>query len=244
MKILGVWYSTSQIHRKIMASSLESIQKAQSYSKAGEIDVDVRTCVWSPLGDINPFPETIAWFKLGVHLGIAMQILQVALDWDADRRFRDADSDCGGCVLALLEHDVLYPHDYFNKTAQAFRDNPLSIAVSHRDYIGMNQTGYLALNQRDEPLHQSAFRLVNGIDNFMRVVKGCIVNGAVCLEPDNKEGFARLENAGGRPSVHMNNSRHFTSHYNVFAKDSCGLTDHPYWGNFRKYYPEGEHQVA
>ena len=61
-------------------------------------------------------------------------------------------------VVCFLEHDVLYPPDYFDRVAQTFRQNPGANVVSNLDYEGLNSTGWLAVKDRHEPMHQLSMR--------------------------------------------------------------------------------------
>ncbi len=38
----------------------------------------------------------------------------------------------------------------------------------------------------------------------------------------------------------MNHSRHFTNHHECYESDARGAESHPYWGDFRQYYPKDE----
>jgi hypothetical protein len=104
----------------------------------------------------------------------------------------------------------------------------------------MNQTGWLDVNQRHEPLHQLSMRFQEGIRHLEEVAKSCIRDGAALLEPDDKSVFVEIPFKGDRPSCHINHSKHFTSHFRIYQSHSQGKTSHPYWGNFREYYPEEE----
>jgi hypothetical protein len=229
-RLLGCWYSTSQIAPKILQASLESIRRACDQSRFSQ--PHVATCVWQPISG-NPFREHIAKHQLFNHLGIALQIQRIFAEEGASQ----FDAVC------FLEHDVLYPHDYFDRVGVEFsRDRHVPI-VSHLDYIGLNHTGWLDVTCRQDPLHQISLRAPFAVEHLRRIIDTCNREGACCLEPDDKSQFRRLPFVGEAPSVHINHGRNFTSHFNCFAPDSHGQTTHPYWGDFRQYYPDGEQDI-
>lgn len=224
MKILGCWYSNNGINSKILRASLESIKKAKDAYK----DANVVTCNWSHNQD-NPFEEHITLYKMGVHLGIILQILRIFYEEEKKGNKYDA--------VSFLEHDVLYPDDYFSRVKEGFKSNPLT--VINLDYIGMNQTGWLDVIQRDEPMHQFSMQYSAAIRHFDLLIREAVMNGNVYLE-HSKSSTIRIPFKGDKPSCHINHSKHFTNHYDCYAKDSGEKVIHPYWGDFKKYYPEGE----
>jgi hypothetical protein len=232
MRLLGCWYSNNALDPKILGASLNSIARAKDSSEGAE--VEVRTCTWRVLPG-SPFPGYITHFRLPVHLGIAMQMLKVV--YEEERAGRDYDA------MLFLEHDVLYPHDYFDRVAAAFQAGPELQGVSNRDYIGLNETGWVQVHTRHEPMHQLSLRCGFARAHLETVLKNCILDGAALLEPDDKSKFGRLPFVGERPCVHVNHSGHFTTHFKIYETDSHGLTVHPYWGDFRDYYPEGEKSI-
>ena len=231
MKILGCWYSNNEIHPKILQSSLKSISRAKQESNE---DVNVVTCNWSAVKN-NPFEEHITLYKMGVHLGIILQILRVFCE--EEKKNNDYDAVC------FLEHDVLYPHDYFDRVAKAFLDNPPAQVVSNLDYIGMNETGWLKVKCRQEPMHQRSFRYFDAKEHMSLLIKEAVLNGNVILEGNH---FLQVEipYQGHAPSCHINHSKHFTSHFNCYERNSGGVVEHPYWGNFEKYYPKNEKSMT
>jgi hypothetical protein len=224
MQILGCWYSNSGIHPKIIRSSLDSIKKARDSYK----DVNIVSCNWEHIKD-NPFEEHITLYKMGVHLGIILQILRIFYEEEKKGNKYDA--------VSFLEHDVLYPEDYFHRVEEGFRSNPQT--VINLDYIGMNQTGWLDVIQRDEPMHQFSFQYSSALKHFDLLLKRAVMDGNVVLEA-NKYSAIRIPFKGDKPSCHINHSKHFTNHYDCYSKNSNGKVIHPYWGDFKKYYPEGE----
>ncbi|MCL4285524.1 MAG: hypothetical protein KJZ62_10535 [Fimbriimonadaceae bacterium] len=232
MRILGCWYSTNAIHEKILRSSIATLDRAVDQSRIAE--PTVRTCTWQ-LIPWSPFVGWEAHFRLGVHFGIVLQVLRIF--YEEQSRGEEYDAVC------FLEHDVLYPEDYFDRVANALLSNPDKVGVSHLDYIGLNHTGWLEVTSRHDPMHEISLRYEKALEHFENLCRECALRGAALLEPEDKSTLVRIPYLGERPSCHINHSRHFTTHYNCYAKDSGGQTEHPYWGDFENYYPKGEKSV-
>jgi hypothetical protein len=197
--------------------------------------VEVRTSTWEDVPS-NPFRGYKTFFRLGVHFGIVIQILRAIYEEERAGESYDA--------VVFLKHDVLYPHDYFDRVAAAFEGNPKAPGVSNLDYIGLNHTGWVDVHTRHEPMHELSMRFGTAKDHFEAVLKKCVLEGAELLEPHDKSAFARLPFVGERPCCHINHTRHFTSHYNICESDSKALTVHPYWCRFRTYYPVEERALT
>lgn len=114
MKVLGCWYSHFDPGERVgnavlLKHSLASIAKAVAASESAE--ATVKTCVWTPLGGMNRFEEFATFHRHPNHMGIAQQILRVL--YEVEEAGESYDYVC------LLEHDVMYPHDYFDRIVQA-----------------------------------------------------------------------------------------------------------------------------
>ncbi len=237
MKILGIWYSNNSAPVKVLKASLDSIKRAADLSRA---DVTVVTCPWeSILG--NPFDEFVAPSNCRTgpgHLNIVRQQQQCVRYFEKMIRDREAD------VICFLEHDVLYPPDYFDRVQQTFRQHSWAIVVSNLDYEGMNATGWLAVRERHEPMHQLSLRYDVAIANLERAEADCKRQGWAFLEPnhDDEPGraaqWARTRVKGVMPSIHINHTAgRLTSHgETVFHPTSGGKTYHPFWGDFAQYW--------
>jgi len=225
MKILGCWYSNNAAHPHILNCSLQSVKKAMDTHGS----TNVVTCNWVKIPN-NPFEEHITLYKMSNHLGIILQMLRII--HEEERKGHKYD------VVSFLEHDVLYPDDYFVRVQEGFRSNPQ--VVINLNYIGMNQTGWLDVVRRDEPMHQFSFRYQAARKHLDSVMGEAITKGSVYLE-NGKFSAIRIPFKGDKPSCHINNSHHFTNHYDCYAKKSKGQDFHPYWGDFRQYYPIGEY---
>ncbi|HVW03109.1 MAG TPA: hypothetical protein VHB77_22300 [Planctomycetaceae bacterium] len=232
MNILGLWYSHCGINRHILLSSLRAIERAVQLS--GACRPRVVCCVWEPIAD-NPFSELIHHHPMANHLGIAMQIARIL--WEEQAAGRDYDAVC------FLEHDVLYPHNYFDLTAEALRQHPEAPGVFNHDYIGLNQTGFLkTLDRGEPPLHQLSMRHAFALEHVERLIRECICGGWRIVEPTHAlSRFAIRPELGIAPAVHINQSKPFTSHFNCFER--TGTPTHPYWGEAVQHYPAEEHDA-
>jgi len=232
VKILGCWYSNCGINKKIMNASLKSIHNAVSASNVST--PNVVTCNWSKLQN-NPFKEHITLYPLPVHMGIVLQMLKILYE----------EKKCGNTydIISFLEHDVLYPLDYFDRVSKAFTDNEGVKRISNMDYIGINETGFLAVVCRQEPMHQLSFEYNFGFQHIENLMKSAIINGNVMLENcDCKK--VQIPYNGEKPSCHINHSKHFTSHFNCYEKKSSIGQIHPYWGDCSKFYPKNEKSMT
>lgn len=224
LKMLGVWYSNNSAPAPLLKHSLDSIARAKTLSRT---PVEVSTCVWESIPG-NPFPEILAAYKAGPgHLNIVRQIRQAIGDRKPD-------------VVCMLEHDVLYPPDYFDRVAMAFRRNPHANVISNLDYEGLNATGWLAVRERQDCMHQMAFRYPALAANLDRAEADCIAQGWCEIEPkEGRETWARIPPRGVMPSVHVNHDGgRISSHGEVvFNQHSGGKTNHPFWGQHSAYWP-------
>lgn len=199
LKVLGVWYSNNSAPPPLLQKSLGTIKRAADLSRA---DVRVVTCPWEPIPD-NPFPETLATFKNGPgHLNIVRQQRQAI---DFGRHGEGPGEAFVPDVVCFLEHDVLYPPDYFDRVAKAFVQNPAAPVVSNLDYEGLNAAGWLAVRERHEPLHQLSMRYDVALANLDRAEAEAVASGQCLLEPQgDRKDWARLPPRGRMPSVHVN----------------------------------------
>lgn len=232
-KVLGVWYSNNSAPQLILNASLLTIKRAADLSRA---NVTVVTCPWVHI-EGNPHHEVIATYKNGPgHLNIARQQLQAILAAESLSTKPD--------IVCFLEHDVMYPPDYFDRVAKTFMQNPQANVVSNLDYEGLNASGWLRVKERHEPLHQLSMRYETAIANVHRSIGEAESTGSCLLEPQgDRVDWARIPPKGTMPSIHINHAKRFTSHGEVvFHQASGGVIHHQFWGDFRQWWP-GEAQM-
>lgn len=248
LKVLGIWYSNNAAPPKVLKASLDSIKRAADLSRA---DVAVVTCPWEPI-EGNPFAvgiprfgETLAKFKDGPgHLNIVRQQKQCIQSYRHEysvRNGRNWHSVPMPDVICFLEHDVLYPPDYFDRVAKALRENPAAPVVSNLDYIGLNGTGWLQVKERHEPMHQLSMRYDFAVANLDRCEQEVLATGICLLEPQgDRSNWVRIPPRGKMPAVHINHAKRLTSHGEVvFEADSRGMIAHPFWGSAANYWDGG-----
>lgn len=228
LKILGMWYTNNRAPEKLLQNSLDTIWRASTLSRH---NVDVYVCSWDGITD-NPFYENtlVAGYREGPgHLNIVRQqkqILEVA----------DDNYD----VVCFLEHDVLYPPDYFDRVALTFMQNPEALVVSNLDYEGLCASGWQHVKERHEPLHQLSMRYSLAVNNLGRAEDDALRQGWCLLEPQgSRDNWARIPPKGIMPSIHVNHTHgRFTSHGEVVFATPGYTQIHPFWGPMIDYWPE------
>ena len=204
---LGIFYSNNNdpsIYDAIRAS-LASIKVA------AEGKADIMTCMWHP-EPMNPFQEYMAWTHSSSHLNQLLQIMQLLYTARSYHPYK---------YVSFLEHDVLYPEGYFD-----YPEFEPGIMMTNMNYMGMNKDGYQYLGQRDEPFHQVTMRFEDAITHCESILPNALVTNAGMIEPQK---LKREQWLCKHPAIHINHSKHFTSHYNVYKKDDL-FQNHDYWG--------------
>jgi hypothetical protein len=206
---LGIFYSnnnTSAIFPAIK-ESLKSIQKA-SENKA-----DIITCMWQHEPE-NPFPEFISWIHTCSHLNQLLQIMQLLYQAKEIGNYE---------YVSFLEHDVLYPEGYFD-----FPNFDKGTVLTNMNYMGINADGFQPLGQRDEPFHQMTMRFEEAISHCESIIPNALIRNAGLIEPQN---IIRKQWECKNPAIHINHGRHFTSHFNVYTKNTFEYSN--YWGHHK-----------
>jgi hypothetical protein len=210
---LGIFYSnnnTPSIYPAIQAS-LKSIQKA------AENKADILTCMWQHEPQ-NPFPEFIAWTHTSSHLNQLLQVMQLLYQ---AKEMHNYD------YVSFLEHDVLYPEGYFD-----FPDFEEGTVITNMNYMGINADGFQPLGQRDEPFHQMTMRFNEAIKHCESILANALITNSGLIEPQN---ITRKQWECMNPSIHINHGKHFTSHFNVYTKNT--FKEHIYWGKHEDVWP-------
>lgn len=198
---LGIFYSNNNVD-KVVKESLMSLKKFDGIA-------DILTCVWKHIPD-NPFYETQAMTQSSSHLNIIIQILQLLYTARDTGKYK---------YVSFLEHDVLYPDEYFD-----FPDFETGV-MTNMNYKGICSTGFQERRADHEPLHQMTMIFDEAISHFESLIKDAIRTGNVLVEPNpnRKQWFCK------NPAVHINHGRHFTSHFSIYSKET-EPTD-LYWGD-------------
>ena len=205
--ILGIFY-TNNINEEVLNTVFKQIVKIAK-NKA-----DIVTCSYKPIQD-NPFASLSALNKTGSHFNIMTQILQCLLYAKKMNHYE---------YVAFLEHDVLYPEDYFD--FPHFQGDVLC----NWNFIGLNENGWQKKKQNDEPMHQIIMKFDAAIQWFSERLVIALGEGSL-LEP-NALGIERWDTVN--PAVHINHGKHFTSHYNIYSQETD--SENSYWGNSKTWY--------
>jgi len=226
LKLLGVWYTNNAAPEKLLQSSLQSIKRAQGETMYHDVVIGVSA--WKPIPN-NPFQTNTLYLKPQAE-GHAAILSQIHTAMTASGAKNDFDG------ILFLEHDVLYPPDYFDRMGNALITNPVA---SNLDYEGMNETGWLRVKERHEPMHQLGMIAHVALENLERCRIECAEKGWCLLEPQgDRTDWARLPFRGLMPSIHVNHPKRFTSHGEVcYEASSQGRLQHPFWGDYRQYWP-------
>jgi hypothetical protein len=121
--------------------------------------------------------------------------------------------------VAFLEHDVLYPENYFE--FEQFECD----SVVNMNYLGLCKDGFQEKNQNDEPLHQMIMKFDAAVYHFEKSIRILLERTFRVVEPEKSEQIW-CDN----PSLHINNSQHFTSHHSIYSKTKIRQSNE-YWGS-------------
>ena len=152
---LGIFYTHSHNLKKTQNTidlSLSCIKKSSN------LQADILTSVWNKIKN-NPFPEYVSWTKQLSHLNQCLQILHLLY---ASKDIQDYEYVC------FLEHDVLYPEQYFN-----FPEFERGKYLTNMNYMGLKKEGFQKLKQKDKPLHQIVMHYKDAVCHFEEVFRKC-----------------------------------------------------------------------
>ncbi len=208
---LGIFYSNN-FQPETQPGIIKSLD---TIAKASKGKADILTCTWYPQAN-NPFTEFSSWNKTYGHLNQVMSILQLLYN---------AEKIGGYKYVSFLEHDVMYPEGYFD-----YPDFDRGKVLTNMNYIGLIKEGWQGVNQKDEPMHQMTMRFEDAIPHFEEVFRKGMLIGAGLVEPQDLE---RIQWECDNPSVHVNHGHHYTSHNQIYSKETTN--DDQYWGSYLNY---------
>ena len=174
MRILGCWYThfdplNMDRDRALLECSLRSVEKMAAASE--KCEPGIATCVWKPLGSLIRFEEFVHWQRQSSHLCIAQQILRIL--YEMDERGEQFD------YVALLEHDVMYPHDYFDRIANAVEsteDEGKLLSITRATYGGEDVTEVVDRMRFSDQVFTSNTDLTGGDDPQPGVFKKLVID--------------------------------------------------------------------
>lgn len=200
---LGIFYTNNNIP-SVVEYCIKDLLKFQN-------KVDIVSCVWKKIKN-NPFHELIAYTQSSHHLNITIQILQLLYFAQENKKYN---------YVSFLEHDVLYPDDYFD--FDGIDDNFQGLV--NENYIGLCKQGFQKKNQHDLPLHQITMRFEDAIIHFETLMIRALKERSIILEPTLLQ-----KRQCKNPSLHINHGSHFTSHFNIYSTTHIHKEE-VLWGN-------------
>lgn len=201
---LGVWY-TNNNHEGTVRASLMNLSRFNGRA-------DILTSVWNPIAG-NPFPEFVSQYRVFSHLNIGLQVLNLLYVARQVGKYK---------WVSFLEHDVLYPADYFTHHIPA-----TSKVAANMNYHGICSGGFQRRMANHHPLHQMTMDFDFAISHWEKFVLGCIKSGGGgVVEPD---GVKVYEYETDAKALHVNHRMNFTSHYSIYS-DATNDYDED-WGN-------------
>lgn len=209
-KRLGIFYSNNN-KPETQATIIKSLDTIRI---AAEGKADILTCMWQPQ-EANPFQEYIAWTKTYSHLNQLLQIMQLLYIAKETGKYES---------VSFLEHDVLYPEDYFD-----YQTPKRGQLLCNMNYIGMSKGGFQDRKQNDQPFHQMTMRFTDAIKHCENILANALIRNAGMIEPELQRTNWQTKN----PSVHVNHGHHFTSHYSIYSDKL--KTKNEYWGDIKDY---------
>ena len=209
---LGIFYSNNNNH-SIWGSIYKSLE---TIKVASEGKADIVVCTWEPMPNI-PFHQIQSWYKSQSHLNQLLQILQCLY---TAKTMGEYD------YVSFLEHDVMYPENYFDYPPIAEGS-----ILTNMNYGGINREGWQERGQDDEPFHQMNMRFDDAIKHCLNILPNAIVTNSGNIE---SQTLTRNQWNCPNQAIHINHGIHFTSHNSIYRKDNLKDT-HPYWGNHTEY---------
>jgi hypothetical protein len=213
-KKLGIFYSNNNNHKiqKTIIKSLKSIE-ISAKDKA-----DILTCMWQHEPE-NPFPEYISWTKTQSHLNQLLQILQLLY---TARKIGQYET------VSFLEHDVLYPENYFD-----YPNFNTGEVITNMNYIGLCELGWQEVPVKHEPFHQMTMKFNDAIKHCESILENALITNSGLIEPQINN-INRKKWDCKNPCVHVNHGFHFTSHFSIYSKTNINDNNY-YWGNYKDY---------
>lgn len=231
--ILGVWYSDNSAPESLIRNSLRTVDTARDWAvRYGRHEVYTVASPWNRINfDID---QTLFKGEQKRSHGAIIRAIQQCLAYAEVDNFKPD-------IVCLLEHDVLYPPDYFVTVANQFGTYPDANVVSNHDYIGLCAGGWQPCKVKDNPMHQLSMRVNYLEKNLNRAWSDFDKKGSCLLEPQgNRKDWVQIDGTPGigvMPAVHVNHrSGRFTNHGEVCYGIATSKT-HPHWGESYRWWP-------
>lgn len=209
-KVCGLFYTDNSVSNKILKTVIQSVDNAAKKTNAA-----IFYNAWEKTIEY-PGVFTLSLLKNRSHFNIIYQICSML------SAIESSNLKCE--YVAFLEHDVLYPVDYF--IFDDFNENVLC----NTNFVGLEKNGFsYSLGQL--PLHQLIMKFDYAVHFYKNLLYKSI-NKSVCVEPPNGSLYKIRKTKD--PSIHINaRDGQFTSHRDTYKLTNEYL-NHPTFGDYKK----------
>ena len=200
---VGIFYSHNKIDGRILDMVIDYLNQIIEQKR-----ILIVASSYLPLLNFKGI-NLISKIKTPGYLCIIIQILQCLI------HAKKLNSNCK--FVSLLEHDILYPIDYFDY--DPFDEN----VVCNINYVQLSAAGF-EKSKGGKPLSQLVMKFDFAVDHFhKKIIK--IIEGDLKLEP-RSEIYGIREST---PPLHFRHANYMTSHFNTFDKKYYSFDQT--WGN-------------
>ena len=215
-KKLGIFYSdynSNYPFKKIVEKSLDTV------IAAAKDKADIVVCSWDAINTKNDVLTVLSRIRSKGHINLCIQILQCLY---TAKSMGDYE------YVSFLEHDVLYPVDYFEY--DDFKPNEI---IVNMNYGGLCPKGWQIKTQDDTPLHQITMKFNEAIEFYEHYLLSQLQKPYDIIGPEdpNKKYVNRWSK---NMAIHVNHGQHLTGHYTIYSMNNI-TQQHPYWGDLADY---------
>lgn len=232
-KRLGIYYTNNDndLLGPLRKKTLKQLKKISN--------IDIVCSVWNPIKN-NPFPEYICNYKEHSTTNICLQILSLLSLFNDKQKYK---------YVSFLEHDVLYPKNYFN-----YPEFDTSF-ILNTNYLGLNNFGYIEKKDSidkfkrtfrseyetskfvDCPLFCTTMNFNFAIKHFAKILFNSLNReNSPSIEPlDRIQNNDYILYAGENPVLHFETGFNFSHHFNIFYDKKNISMNNEYWGPTKKY---------
>lgn len=216
MKKLGIFYTNNLIALPILETVITHIQEAAAFAR-----IDLLACSYQPLSTWT-YPQQQSKIHDSGVLSLVVQILQLLYS------YRKKGYD----VVSFLEHDVLYPLNYF--TYPEFDNNFLHCS----NYRQLTTEGFQDYYWDCYPLFTLTMQFEFAIQHFLTIQEKMLTENYWILEPAQEDVYLYFNSL---KLLHIKHGQNTTSFFNYFTGNE--QTD-PEWGGFQEYRKKFQWDVA
>lgn len=228
---LGIFYTYNDCKTMlpIIKKSLKQLKKVSKNK------VDIITSVWQPIKG-NPFKEYYTLYQKKHYATLVLQILTLLAFAKKEKKYK---------YVSFLEHDVLYPKEYFDYP------NFDTEVLTYTNGLVINKFGYFKLDYSHKKLsnffmvenflYQLTMNIDFAIDHFSKVLLPTLMDWNSSAQTYTLEPFHVIQNItakynGKYPILHVDHGDNLTNHFQWYDKSMDSIETHnSYWGNIKKY---------